>query len=106
MADRKTVLEWALEYHRLSWCVIPIKPGTKKPALRSWKQYQTQRPDKNQLRKWFANIDTELFNAELKAEKSDAAYLQVVRERIYNDSLDLLKDYETEQLDAGDDIEF
>jgi len=57
MADRKTVLEWALEYHRLSWCVIPIKPGTKKPALRSWKQYQTQRPDKNQLRKWFANND-------------------------------------------------
>ena len=50
-------------------------------------------------------IDVDLFNAELEAERSDAVYLQVVRERIYNDSLDLLKDYETEQLDVGD-IEF
>jgi hypothetical protein len=51
-------------------------------------------------------IDTELFNTELKAERSDAAYLQVVRERIYDNVLDLLEDYETEQLDTGDDIEF
>jgi len=51
-------------------------------------------------------IDVDLFNDELKAERSDEAYLKAVRERIYNDSLDLLKDYETEQLDTGDDIEF
>ncbi len=51
-------------------------------------------------------IDVELFNTELKAERSDAAYLQVVRERIYDNALDLLKDCEAEQLDAGDDIEF
>ena len=55
MADRKTVLEWALEYHRLNWSIIPIKPRSKKPALSSWKQYQTQRPDEKQLRKWFGN---------------------------------------------------
>jgi hypothetical protein len=47
-----------------------------------------------------------LFNDELKAERSDAAYLQVVRERIYDNALDLLEDCEAEQLDAGDDIEF
>ena len=51
-------------------------------------------------------IDTELFNTELKAERSDAAYLQAVRERIYDNALDLLEDCEAEQLDAGDDIEF
>lgn len=47
-------------------------------------------------------INVELFNTELAAERKDAAYLQVVRERIYDDSLDLLKDCENEQFDAGD----
>jgi hypothetical protein len=55
MKDKKTLLEWALEYHKLGFCVIPIKPRSKKPALRSWKQYQTKRPDEEQLRRWFPN---------------------------------------------------
>ena len=56
MTDRqKTILELALEYHRRGWCIIPIRAGTKLPAIRSWKQYQTKRPDEEQLRKWFAN---------------------------------------------------
>jgi len=37
-------------------------------------------------------IDTELFNAELQAEKEDAAYLQAVRERIHDEFLDLLEE--------------
>ncbi len=53
--SEKTVLDYALEYHQFGWCVIPIKPDSKKPALKSWKQFQTKRPDENQLRKWFVN---------------------------------------------------
>ncbi len=48
-------LEEALRYHRLGWCIIPIRPGTKRPACRSWKQYQTDRPDEAALRRWFGN---------------------------------------------------
>jgi hypothetical protein len=55
MADNKTILDRALEYDRLGWSIIPIRAGTKKPAIRSWKKYQTERPDKQQLRKWFGN---------------------------------------------------
>lgn len=54
MADRKTVLEWAFYYHRLGWCVIPIRAGTKKAAVK-WEKYQKTRPDENQLRKWFGS---------------------------------------------------
>jgi hypothetical protein len=49
----KTILDYALEYHKRGWCVIPIKPGSKKPALRSWILYQTKQPTEKQLRKWF-----------------------------------------------------
>ena len=37
---KKTLLEWALFYYDLGWCVIPIKAGTKKAAV-NWKKYQT-----------------------------------------------------------------
>lgn len=53
--NKKTTLDYALQCHELGWCIIPIKPGSKKPALRSWKQYQTKRPTESQLRKWFTN---------------------------------------------------
>lgn len=52
--DTKTILEWALEYHKRGWCVIPIRTGTKKPAV-SWKKYQTELPSENQIKKWFGN---------------------------------------------------
>jgi hypothetical protein len=48
-------------------------------------------------------IDAEAFNAELEAEKSDAAYLQAVREQIYEDALELIDDDESTQLDTEDD---
>ena len=48
------ILEQALEYHRRGWSIIPIKAGTKKPAIRSWKQYQTKRPTEAQIRMRFS----------------------------------------------------
>jgi hypothetical protein len=34
------VLEIALQYHTHGWSIIPVKPGHKKPACKSWKPYQ------------------------------------------------------------------
>ncbi|MCH8120462.1 MAG: chromosome partitioning protein ParB [Planctomycetes bacterium] len=51
-------------------------------------------------------IDVEAFNAELEAEKSDAAYLQAVRERIYENVLGLIDENESTQLDTDDDVDF
>ena len=53
--NEKTVLDYALEYYSRGWSIIPIRTGTKKPAIRSWKQYQKIRPDEKQLNKWFGN---------------------------------------------------
>jgi hypothetical protein len=53
--NENPLLKWALFYHQLGWSIIPIKAGTKKPTLRSWKQYQRVRPSIKQLQKWFGN---------------------------------------------------
>ena len=49
------LLDHALKYHDYGWSVIPIKPGTKEPACRSWKPYASDRPSVTKLRKWFTN---------------------------------------------------
>ena len=48
------LLDAALDYRSRGLCVIPIRAGTKKAALRSWKPFQSQRPDDATLRDWFA----------------------------------------------------
>lgn len=50
----KTILDYALEYNRLGWCIIPIPYGTKKARIK-WGKYQDTRPDEEQLREWFLN---------------------------------------------------
>jgi len=47
-----SLLQFALEYHRRGWSLIPVKPGTKKPAC-PWKRFQTIRPTEKRLREWF-----------------------------------------------------
>lgn len=42
----------ALRYAARGWSIIPISKE-KKPALRSWKPYQTRRPTEAELREWF-----------------------------------------------------
>ena len=51
------VLSAALRYHSLGWSIIPVAAGTKKPALRSWKPFQTNRADEQQIRDWFDKRD-------------------------------------------------
>lgn len=45
------LLDAAIDYLQRGWSIIPVKG--KKPALRSWKQYQQQRPTEDEVRRWF-----------------------------------------------------
>jgi hypothetical protein len=53
------ILADALSYHAGGLCVIPIRPGTKKPACH-WTVYQKRRPDQATLRRWFAKGGNQL----------------------------------------------
>ena len=46
-------LESALRYVARGWSILPIG-AAKKVALRTWKRYQKQRPDHQQIKRWFA----------------------------------------------------
>ncbi|MBN2025121.1 MAG: bifunctional DNA primase/polymerase [Pirellulales bacterium] len=54
------LLAVALGYAGRGWSVIPIQPGTKRPACYTWKRWQTDRPDRATLRRWFARGDVGL----------------------------------------------
>ena len=45
-------LDTALAYHRRGWSVIPIRAGTKKPAI-PWQRFQDERPSQSQIREWW-----------------------------------------------------
>ena len=45
----------ALAYYERGWCIIPIRSDTKKPAGKHWKPFQSKRPDRAKLRRWFAD---------------------------------------------------
>ncbi|MBC7817933.1 MAG: bifunctional DNA primase/polymerase [Planctomycetaceae bacterium] len=50
-------LSAAMQYYSLGWSVIPIAAGKKIPALRSWKPFQKQRANEQQIRDWFDKRD-------------------------------------------------
>lgn len=52
--QQNSILDSALEYHSMGFSILPVKTdGSKKPDLKSWTQYQTQRADEQQVRDWF-----------------------------------------------------
>ena len=53
--DPKSTLDIALEWRELGVATIPIRAGSKAPALASWKPYQTQLPTEVELRTWFGS---------------------------------------------------
>ena len=54
MESEKTILEYALEYHKRGWNVIPIAFDKKPPKGFKWTKYQTERVTEDQLQEWFA----------------------------------------------------
>ena len=40
-------------YRALGFCVIPVRPRTKKAALSSWTEYQDRLPTDEELKRWF-----------------------------------------------------
>lgn len=53
--NNKTILKYALEYHKQGWNVIPIGFKKKPPRDFPWKQYQTKRVTEEELEVWFGN---------------------------------------------------
>jgi hypothetical protein len=52
--ETNPILEAALEYAKMGFSVIPIRPGAEKnPFLDKWKKYQTERASGDQIKKWF-----------------------------------------------------
>lgn len=48
-----SALAAALQYHELGLSVIPMKPRLKKPRMKTWQNYQTERATAATLRRWF-----------------------------------------------------
>jgi hypothetical protein len=57
--EQGDVLHVALDLLRRGWCVIPIRPGEKKPDCK-WKRYQTELPTEDDLHSWFRAGDKNL----------------------------------------------
>ena len=51
----KTTLDYALEYYRKNFSVIPVISKDKKPAIQSWEENKTTRADEKQIQEWFSN---------------------------------------------------
>lgn len=54
-----TNLEIALQYRKRNWSIIPIKNGTKMPAIKSWMKFQNELPTEAEIKTWFM-IDPEM----------------------------------------------
>lgn len=46
-------LKAALDYASHGWSVIPLQARDKRPAIKSWRDYQKERADEKQIRKWW-----------------------------------------------------
>lgn len=62
------IFDEALKYYELGWSVLPIRRADKKPALNSWREYQTARPERYDLEQWFA-ASSDLLNVGVIAGK-------------------------------------
>lgn len=48
--------DWATTYHDHGFCVVPVPYGKKHPFI-DWKQYQTERPSRDQVVEWFKGLE-------------------------------------------------
>lgn len=54
LAELRRMVEY---YRKQGLCVIPIKYGSKKPAIPSWEQYQHRQPTDEEIKTWFYNAE-------------------------------------------------
>ena len=47
------LIKIALQYIKLGWSVIPIRARDKRPAIKSWEEYQNRLPTKTEIKEWF-----------------------------------------------------
>ena len=52
---KKTILDYAFEYHQLGWSIIPIGFNKKPPRGFKWEKYQKTQPIKAELQQWFGD---------------------------------------------------
>lgn len=52
------MIDYALNYRKLGYSPIPLKPNQKIPAIKDWQQYADRPPDKETLQQWFARNKT------------------------------------------------
>ncbi len=60
MSIENKILNAALEYYDIGWCPIPAKKGEKSPCI-LWKEYQNNRPIKDEIFGWFNSEDLNIF---------------------------------------------
>jgi len=48
---KEMILKWGLEYLKLGWSLIPVKPKSKEPLI-DWKEFQTRKASEAELRQW------------------------------------------------------
>ena len=55
----KSLVEFALNYLRLGFSVIPVSSANKKPLVK-WEEFQHRHPTEEETRKWFQNPQTQV----------------------------------------------
>lgn len=53
----ESIAESAKKYYGMGLSLIPIRAGTKRPAIPRWKPFQDRRPDDEQVRQWWDGTD-------------------------------------------------
>ena len=102
LSDFKTNLEWALYYYEeLGFNVIPLRAGTKVPALASWKSYQTERIDRRFIVNWWTRHPNDNI-AVITGSISDLIVLDLdVKDKNGNPDPSLLADVHQTLADEG-----
>lgn len=55
MKELRTTLDYARWYVSKGFSLIPLRPKDKRPAIDTWKIFQTYRPTEDNLKIWFGN---------------------------------------------------
>lgn len=52
-SEQEFIFHFASEYLERGWGVIPLERAGKRPALRTWKEFQERRPTREEIAFWF-----------------------------------------------------